>query len=399
MRRLWLWTFVAALLLTVVLALPVAAMARSGDGGDAVPDVFLPFVSIPSDAAAVQGIPDGVVTYLGDVTTDLQLDASQSTPWTRERMLAAQPLSLPLAEGEASRARAAGEEESGDGAPAFFLGAQPQVDARATARRLYPDEWARLDVAQQTPQAEAGLDLPTLPFISYYVTNPAYGGNLFLAEYPWVTMGTFFFTIPGQGDYRCSASVAYERVVWTAGHCVYSPGTGWHTNAVFVPAYQDGSAPFGVFSAYDLATLNPWRDEGNLAYDIGMAALSDLNNQTLGETVGWLGSAFNLPPWRLLYSAFGYPSNLGNNGRYLMSCVGDRWLREDAVGPDPVAIGCDMTSGSSGGPWLIKFYPFRAGDFNFTNGVNSYGYNGIDLMYSPYFGSNAANLYNWGIGE
>lgn len=376
----------------------VPLQAQAPEDEALTPSIYLPYVSFTSGQQADEDA-EMIVTYLDDVSVDAA--ASPAATWSRERMLAAQPLPLPTSTGDLPDVTAAGAfavEESSEGEPVYYSGGQPLKESAELVRKWYPDEWTRIEAGSQEARSEASVGaLPSLPFISHYVTNPTYGGNLLFDENPWHLMGVLFFEVPGQGDFRCSGGVAYNRTIWTAGHCVFSPGIGWHANMVFVPAYQNGSSPFGVFTMYNMATLNPWAYEANYAYDIGMVAVGDVNGLSLGETVGWLGAAFNLMPWQLLYNSFGFPSNLDNNGRYLMTCVGDRWLREDAVGPDPVAIGCDMTFGSSGGPWLVNFYPFRYGAYNYVNGVNSYGYNGVDLMYSPYFGSNAQSLFNnWG---
>jgi hypothetical protein len=44
---------------------------------------------------------------------------------------------------------------------------------------------------------------------------------------------------------------------------------------------------------------------------------------------------------------------------------------------------CDMTDGSSGGPWLSKFDP--ATGTGVLTSVNSFGYDGMpDVMWGPY---------------
>ena len=65
---------------------------------------------------------------------------------------------------------------------------------------------------------------------------------------PYRTIGKWFFTKPGAGNFVCSASVIGRRIVVTAGHCLHSgngSGTGWFSNFLFVPSYRAGAAPFG----------------------------------------------------------------------------------------------------------------------------------------------------------
>ena len=68
-------------------------------------------------------------------------------------------------------------------------------------------------------------------------------------QFPYLFVGKVFFTIPGQGDYVCSGSVINapnRSLVWTAGHCVYTLGAGWHTNFVFVPARHESTNPYAL---------------------------------------------------------------------------------------------------------------------------------------------------------
>src|SRR5438270_13205790 len=56
--------------------------------------------------------------------------------------------------------------------------------------------------------------------------------------------------------------------------------------------------------------------------------------------------------------------------------------------PPTIEIGCSMTGGCSGGPWVIGL-----GSTNYVNGHNSYRPNNQPLeIYSPYFGDNAHSL-------
>ena len=83
--------------------------------------------------------------------------------------------------------------------------------------------------------------------------------------YPYRTTGKLFFTIPGQGNFVCSAASvnsANLAVVWTAGHCVYSPGTGFHTNFSFAPARRLTSNPYGLWTPVPVNgvwTLTGWQ--------------------------------------------------------------------------------------------------------------------------------------------
>jgi hypothetical protein len=56
-----------------------------------------------------------------------------------------------------------------------------------------------------------------------------------------------------------------------------------------------------------------------------------------------------------------------------------------ANGPKPMAMGCDMGPGASGGGWFV--------DGGLAS-VTSFGYvNHPDVSYGPYFGAKAARVY------
>jgi hypothetical protein len=58
-------------------------------------------------------------------------------------------------------------------------------------------------------------------------------------------------------------------------------------------------------------------------------------------------------------------------------------------------VGCSMTGGSSGGPWLT---PFENSGPDAGSGtvmsVNSYGYGGRKAMYGPILGAETATMFS-----
>ena len=90
--------------------------------------------------------------------------------------------------------------------------------------------------------------------------------------------------------------------------------------------------------------------------------------------VGGQGVGFNLARG-LSYNAYGYPAAPPFNGETLQSCSGtasdDVWGGTQSQG-----IPCNMTGGSSGGPWLTGG--------STINSVNSFGYDGVpNRMFGP----------------
>ncbi|MBK8046950.1 MAG: hypothetical protein IPK16_07390 [Anaerolineales bacterium] len=370
--------------------LPAAVFAQD-DTPTGAGHVFMPALQTQP---GTEPAPAGVVTHA--IPSAEQTAASQF--WTRERMLAAKPLDLLTVNGKAP---AASPEVAATGPAVRFPGAASDPKAVALAQKEYAAEWARIAAeetsATEQPQAEGDFEAEswasTPPFVSYYVNDATQTWK----SAPWVTMGRLFFKIPGYtGLYACSASVAYGRTLWTAGHCVFSTGRGWHTDMTFVPAYRNGAYPFGSFVAINAATTPAWFSSGNLSADIGMVSLASRSGWTVSQYVGRLGFLYNANGVQQFH-AFGYPSNFAS-GAFLVACAASTYRRDTIPGPPPVGIGCNMGSGSSGGPWLVAYAPFRTASVNYVNSVVSYRYDGQpNLFYGPYFGSEAKQLWDWAV--
>jgi V8-like Glu-specific endopeptidase len=231
--------------------------------------------------------------------------------------------------------------------------------------------------------APATYDYP-FPYTRYAVENPLY------TLFPYTTIGKIFFRRGGT-DFVCSgASVAGgpRQVVFTAGHCLNN-GNGLYSKlVVFVPAFRSGQRPFGTFPAKELWVLTPWDEDGDETYDIGAFDVGKNGaGQKLGPAVGKLGFGANLAR-ELHWNVFGWPAELPFTGATLQVCqashAGDD-LSVPGLGEAPIAIGCDLTGGSSGGPWI---YRFKRGSY--LNSVMSYGYDAEpEGSYGPYFDSNA----------
>lgn len=211
------------------------------------------------------------------------------------------------------------------------------------------------------------------------------------------TTGKVFFTMNGS-DYVCSGSSATapnRSLVLTAGHCVYDDPGYYAENFVFVPAYSDGRALFGVFPARSLYTSNQWAASRDLSYDVGFAVVSPLNGHYLADTVGSQGIAFNLARGAKMY-AFGYPATGRYDGGKLAWCSGV--VSADTRGTSDQGMKCNMAGGSSGGPWFLNYDEYRGAGT--LNSLNSFKYSSLGLfdngsMFGPYFGSDIQALYNY----
>ena len=331
------------------------------------------------------------------------------TFWTEEKFRNAIPLSS-IMEQDAHLAPVASASDTGadaQGVPEFHLGKSPMPEFIEEARRLYPDAWQpastwSVHATEWQPMPYSSTDLEGFsanpPFNSYYAN--LYEDNW--QGYPLSTIGKLIAETPSGLMVECSGSVIDDRIVLTAGHCIYFHGWsgdtwlghGWAQQIAFFPAYRDFDFPYGWFSDSFLTTKSKWANEQDPAFDLGMIVIADSGGASIGSWVGWLGLAWDLRVSQQ-FQAFGYPANFGN-GEYLYNSTAPRSRTDVIPGPDATGIGCDMTFGSSGGPFVMGYRPYYEYQTNFVNGLVSYGYsNQPDVIYSPYFGGALRDLFRF----
>ncbi|WP_030193485.1 peptidase [Streptomyces sp. NRRL S-87] len=270
--------------------------------------------------------------------------------WTPERMRSATPLDLVPAPG--TRLRAAGTSA-----------AAPVTVAPTAASRT---------AASPTAFPQAG--------------GPWTGSGAVVK-----TSGRIFFTFQGRTASCSGDSVTSQNgsTVITAGHCVKYQGA-WHTNWIFVPAYDNGSAPYGQWSATATFATDQWAASEDINYDVGLAVVAPLNGQKLGSVVGAQGLQFNGGYNKPMY-AFGFPAASPYDGTRLIYCSGNS--SKDFLFSKDHGLGCNMTGGSSGGPWFTSFNESAGTGLQVS--VNSFGYNFLpNRMFGPYFGPEALAAYN-----
>ena len=187
--------------------------------------------------------------------------------------------------------------------------------------------------------------------------------------------GKVFFTSNTGVNYVCSGSAlvsANESLVWTAGHCVNEGPGAYYKNFLFVPAYRDGNAPYGKFAASQLLTTSGWQSSGQWGVDLGAA-------------VAEAPIVFNAPR-NQAYRLYGYPAAQKFSGQRLRVCQ-TAWSMDDgSATPATMGVGCDMTGGSSGGPWVTAGGAVAS--------VVSYGYRSLsNVLFGPHLELEAQSLY------
>ena len=219
---------------------------------------------------------------------------------------------------------------------------------------------------------------------------------------PYKGVGKLYFTEPGVGDFQCSASIISNRLVVTAGHCMYGSGH-YYTNWQFIPAFDGskgttaGQRPYGTWNW--AAALVPGNYQATSStvvndYDFGIIQFAD---QSVGGKIKTIKQvvkfSFSTTVGHLFdtdVTILGYPCNF--DSCLIMQRVDSSDHRGSGVasgtnGDTAYEYGSDMTGGSSGGPWVENFgNPASAaptGGFNTRNtviAVTSYGYTDPNVL-------------------
>jgi len=304
-------------------------------------------------AATASPAPAKAPASAADVSSHTVTESGTADYWTAERMRSAVPGDV-LADKAMKRAKSA------KSAAALLEGAAPStVEATAPSHQSQSQT--------QTLQTKANASESPVPHI-----------------------GKVFFTLGGT-NYVCSGnsvSSGNKSTVSTAGHCVNEGPGAFATKFTFVPAYLNGAAPYGKWTAKALYAPTQWSSSGDMTYDTGFAVMSTLNGQYLTDVVGGSGLQFNAARG-LSYKSFGYPAAAPFNGESLKSCSGTATNDPNNPQFNTQGIPCNMTGGSSGGPWFIG-----TSASGYQNSINSYGYgSNSTTMYGPYWGSVIQQAY------
>lgn len=177
-------------------------------------------------------------------------------------------------------------------------------------------------------------------------------------------VGRLFFTaVPGV-DESCTATVvpsATNDVALTAGHCV-NGGLDRFDNpikivdVVFVPGYDHGAAPHGVFPVRAFAWSATYSGPTSGTDDDAVLALDPVDGRHVADVAGTQDISFEKPPSPVDTTILGYPVSRLAGGEALLSCARPATLETNSV-VSAWRTDCDLAGGSSGGPWLRDFDP------------------------------------------
>jgi V8-like Glu-specific endopeptidase len=221
--------------------------------------------------------------------------------------------------------------------------------------------------------------------------------------------GKLYFSTSG-GNWQCSASVISDgstsngySTILTAGHCTYDGAEGWSFNVQYIPDFDDapvacaqtihgcwtGATRLAINSDFYPSGFGP---DAALKVDYGIMRLglggkngtTELDYVTGGYTLKTSGVTTSNTQW-----AFGYPAAGKYHGTDLTYCKGSTINDPNGVGTWGMA--CNMTGGSSGGPWLVGTTNPADGSGQLSS-VNSYGYSGLTYMFGPRFNAETTTV-------
>jgi Trypsin-like peptidase domain len=203
------------------------------------------------------------------------------------------------------------------------------------------------------------------------------------------------FTTTSSGQlaaHFCTASVVHSPhrdLLITAAHCVW-PRTGVID---FVPGYEDGSAPYGIWTVTRVVVDPAWAASANPDDDVAFLVVARaggglrIEDVTGAERLG-IGQGAGQQ-----VHVIGYP----NGGSLPVICQG----RTSRPLPHQLEFDCgDYTEGTSGGPFLGNAAS-ATGDGTVVGVIGGYQQGGDlpQISYSAEFGQNVAALYQTAIGE
>jgi hypothetical protein len=191
-----------------------------------------------------------------------------------------------------------------------------------------------------------------------------------------------------------------KSLVLTAGHCVYDVGNRrWYTNSFFVPGYENGARPLGAWTVRIQSATRNYFNTGASADDMAAVVVNRNAGVALVNRVGGHGIAFNQPV-NQLRTSFGYPitdsrwPGWTSSGEDLYYCQGVNSYFSSGAFAGQMLIGCRMTGGASGGPWLTNV---RSDWLGYAQSVNSnkggVGAAWAGHMFGPYMGAEEAAVY------
>jgi V8-like Glu-specific endopeptidase len=204
------------------------------------------------------------------------------------------------------------------------------------------------------------------------------------------------FEHDASGAHFCTASVVAspgEDLLITAAHCISNgDGSGYKSDIVFIPGYNDGATPYGIWTPARLLVAPQWANSADPAYDVGFIVLQPHDGENIQQVLGanQFGSDTG---YQYRVRVTGYPSSAGTP----IACV--NWTSMESA--TQLEFDCDgYTGGTSGSPWVTGFDPrTRTGTIVGVIGGYQEGGDTAAVSYSTFLGDGIQQLYQQAIAD
>lgn len=223
---------------------------------------------------------------------------------------------------------------------------------------------------------------PATGTLSALVTNPADGTS---------AIGALFSTSDGQlRTHFCTASVVHSPagdLLLTAAHCVAGYSDTSPAGLAFVPGYDNGYAPHGVWPVTRVFVDPAWESRADPNDDFAFLTVAQPGSSTPIEAItGAERLGIGQPPADVV-QVTGYPDALDQP----VTCQN----RASAFSSTQLEFDCNgYTDGTSGSPFLIHG-DMATGESTVIGVIGGYqrGGGSPDISYAATFGENAQALY------
>jgi V8-like Glu-specific endopeptidase len=207
---------------------------------------------------------------------------------------------------------------------------------------------------------------------------PGVSGTIPASQLP-PQIGAVFDSGGLSGSHYCTASVVNSPggdLIVTAAHCLDS------TSDVFIPAYHDGVAPYGVWHLQRIVADAQWTDSSNPDDDVAFAVVAPLDGHTIQSVVGSYSLGVGQGAGGRV-TVTGYPETSDDP----LTCTNS----VSSFSGTQNEIDCTgMAPGTSGSPWVTAGGP---GTVMGVIGGYEQGGDTSDVSYSVVFGQAVKNLY------
>lgn len=294
-----------------------------------------------------------------------------------------------LSQDQATRVAATtpGTGSSSTSTDAAVEAAEKSAAAKASAAKAAAAKAAAAKTATQAAQAATKSTAKVAATAAAVAAPPrtSTGQSITLAATQQPSQVGALFSGSISDGHHCTASVVDSPagdVIVTAAHCLTSA-----SGKTFVPAYRDGSAPYGVWTISQVLEDDAWTSDSDPDHDVAFAVVEPLNGKSLESVVGSYDvDTSGVTDARVQIT--GYPSATDEP----ISCTGS----SESFSDTQLTVYCTgYASGTSGSGWVEDYDP-TDGSGALVGVIGGYETGGDtdDVSYTALFGTDVQSLYN-----